>query len=100
MPGGKRGKMITLADASAGADVLIRNQGNLVYIVEALRWLVGDQKSAAGAGVAVTEEDVRIQHTRKEDIAWFYGTVLVVPLLVLGMGFLATRRVRRKQAES
>jgi hypothetical protein len=90
----KRGRMITLADASAASDVLIRNQGNLIYIVEALRWVSGDQSVVAGTGIASTEEDIKIQHTRKEDIAWFYGTVVAVPTLVLGLGFIATRRSR------
>lgn len=91
---GKQGRVLTFSDASAISDVLIRNQGNLIYFVEGLRWLVGDAK--ASAGVASSEEDVRIRHTRKEDMAWFYGTVLAVPGLILGLGFLATRRARRK----
>lgn len=89
----KRGKILGFSDASALADVLVRNQGNLIYFTEGLRWLVGDSKKTGG--VATTEEDVRIRHTRKEDLAWFYGTVLVVPGLVLAMGAIANRRARR-----
>jgi hypothetical protein len=89
----KKGKILGFADASAAADVLVRNQGNLMYITEGLRWLVGDTKKSGG--VAATEEDVRIRHTRKEDLAWFYGTVLFVPALVLGIGAIANRRAKR-----
>lgn len=89
----KRGKILGLADASAAADVLVRNQGNLLYLTEGLRWLVGDTKKTGG--VAATEEDIRIRHTRKEDLAWFYGTVLLVPALVLAIGGIANRRAKR-----
>jgi hypothetical protein len=93
----KKGRLVVFADASAVSDLLLRNQGNLIYLIESLRWSIGDNAAASGAGVASTEEDVRIQHSRKEDLAWFYGTVLLVPLLVLGAGFFATRRTSRKQ---
>ncbi len=89
----KRGKLLVLSDASAVGDVLVRNQGNLTYFVEGLRWLVGDSKKTGG--IASTEEDVRIRHTRKEDLAWFYSTVLLVPALVIAIGAIANRRARR-----
>ncbi len=91
----KKGKVVVLSDANAASDVLIRNQGNLVYLAEALRWISGSPIASAGAGVASSEEDVRIRHTRKEDIAWFYATVVLVPLIVIGIGYAATRRARR-----
>lgn len=89
----KRGKLLVLSDASAVGDVLVRNQGNLTYFVEGLRWLVGDSKKTGG--IASTEEDVRIRHTRKEDLAWFYSTVLLVPALIIAIGAIANRRARR-----
>lgn len=92
----KRGKILVFADASATSDVLVRNQGNLIYVTEGLRWLAGDSKKSGG--IAATEEDIRIRHTRKEDLAWFYGTVLLVPALVLAIGGIANRRAKRVRA--
>ena len=94
-PLAKSGKVVVLADASAVSDALIKNIGNSAYFVESLRWLTGDL--AAGKGVANTEEDVRIQHSKKEDLAWFYSTVMLVPAFVLGLGAFATRRGRGRR---
>ena len=41
------------------------------------------------------EEDVRIAHTRQEDVVWFYSTIFGVPLLVLGAGILYNHLRRR-----
>ncbi len=86
------GRVVAFADASIISDPLIQNQGNLVYFVDSLRWLVG---GTLVTGVPVSEEDIRIRHTSKEDAAWFYGTIVLVPGLVLLAGALATRRSRR-----
>ncbi|MCX6119206.1 MAG: Gldg family protein [Proteobacteria bacterium] len=94
---GKKGKIVTLSDASAASDLLIRNQGNVVYIAEALRWLSGSPIASASSGVPTSEEDIRIRHTRNEDLIWFYVTVAAVPLLILGIGYMATRRAKRKR---
>jgi hypothetical protein len=36
--------------------------------------------------VSTSEEDVKIAHTRAEDVIWFYATVFAVPLIILGAG--------------
>ena len=89
-----RGRVVAFADASIISDPLVQNQGNLVYFIDSLKWLVG---GSAASGVPVSEEDVRIRHTSKEDAAWFYGTILLVPGLVLVLGAVATRRARRSR---
>jgi hypothetical protein len=61
--------------------------GNLQLLADALEWLVGQGQVA---GVTEGEEDVRIAHTRDEDVFWFYATIFAVPLLILGIG-AATR---------
>lgn len=33
-----------------------------------------------------SKEDVPIQHTREQEVVWFYATVLLAPALVLGVG--------------
>ena len=91
----KPGRIVAFADASTVSDPIIRNQANLIYFVDGLRWLVGDVKSS---GVASSEEDIRIRHTNKEDVAWFYGTIALVPGLVLILGAFATRRARRPRS--
>lgn len=90
----KNGRLFVFADATVVADALVRNQGNVIFFSDSLKWMVGDIELA---GELATEEDVKIRHTRKEDVVWFHGTVIAVPLLVLGAGFLATRRGKRSQ---
>ena len=43
------------------------------------------------------EEDVKIQHTKKENIVWFNVTVFGVPVLILLIGFIVLRVMRKKQ---
>lgn len=85
----RQGRLVAFADATAISDLLIRNPGNALYFVDSLKWLVGESELQ---GELANEEDVKIRHTRKEDVVWFHGTVIVVPLLVLSAGFFATRR--------
>lgn len=85
-------KIIAFSDATAISDPLIRNPANLVFFMDSLRWLTGE---ADVSGIPMSEEDVKIQHNRDEDIMWFNITVVAMPLLVLLVGFLATRRKRR-----
>jgi hypothetical protein len=94
-PGDRQARVIVFADATTASDALLRNQANLIYFVDGLRWLVGDVKAS---GIANTEEDVKIRHTNKEDIAWFYGTVALVPGLVLLAGGLVRRRFKGRVA--
>ena len=49
------------------------------------------------AGEIVSEADLPIVHTRKQDMWWFYSSVFLVPALVLGAGFLATRGGRKSR---
>ena len=84
-----QGRVVAFADASAIADGLVRNVGNALFFADSLKWLVGQ---AELQGQLASEEDVKVRLSKKEDIYWFQGTVVVVPLLVLGAGFIATRR--------
>ncbi len=85
----RQGRIVALADSSAIADGLVRNVGNALYFADSLKWLVGQPELQ---GQLASEEDVKIRLSRKQDIYWFQATVVVVPLLVLGSGFAATRR--------
>jgi hypothetical protein len=93
----RKGRVVAFADAASISDGLLSNsQGNAVFIADSLKWLVG---KAELQGQIADEEDVKIRHTRKEDLIWFHSTVVVVPLLVLGAGFLATRRKKTNAKE-
>lgn len=90
---GQTGKVVAFADSTAMSDALIENQANLVYFVDSLRWLLGE--AATIRGLATSEDDVPIRHSKKEDLVWFYSTVGFVPALVLIAGKYATVRARR-----
>lgn len=88
------GRAVVIGDVSIFADtVLGYSQGNALFAVDALRWLVGDE---AITGDVQSEEDVKIVHTRDEDQVWFYATTFAVPLLVVGFGVILIQIRRRK----
>ncbi len=90
---GNEGEMRTLVVASSGAlsDGFLA-PGNVYYIVDGMKWLLGDE---ALAGEVTSEVDAPMAHTRKQDVWWFYSTIFLMPLLVLGVGAVSTRRRRR-----
>ncbi|MBM4252215.1 MAG: hypothetical protein FJ146_09610 [Deltaproteobacteria bacterium] len=91
---GRQGRVVAIADASILGDGLVRNVGNALYFADSLKWLVGQPELQ---GQLASEEDVKIRLSRKQDIYWFQSTVMVVPMLVLGSGFFATRRRSEKR---
>jgi gliding motility-associatede transport system auxiliary component len=86
-------RAVVLADADGLSDEVLRNLGNLYLAADSLRWLAGDEQFA---GDVSSEEDVRIEHTKKEDVTLFYATIFAVPALVLGGGLTYTWRRRRR----
>jgi hypothetical protein len=89
--GTDEGRAVVMADSDALTDlVLDSSQGNRALGVDAVRWLLGEESLGSPGG----EIDFPIQHTRGQEVAWFYATVFVAPLLVLGAGFWVTRRRR------
>lgn len=87
------GDVDALSDALLGDSLPLRGWvPNIVLVLDALRWL-GGEESFAGE-IAVTE-DVLIEHTKQKDVLWFYATIFAAPALVLGIGFITTRRTRR-----
>jgi len=89
----KEMKMLVYADADAFSDKVMGNLGNYYLFDDGLKWMFEDEKILGGVKA---EEDVRIMHTKKEDVVWFYTTIFGVPLLVLGVGILYNqlRRIR------
>jgi hypothetical protein len=87
--GTDEGRAVVMADSDALTDlVLDASQGNRALGVDKVRWLLGEESLGAPGG----ETDFPIQHTRGEEVAWFYVTVFIAPLAVLGAGFWVTRR--------
>jgi hypothetical protein len=93
-PKGAEARLIVFADSDVLADPVMENPANAYLARDGLKWLVGDEELV---GEVSSEQDVRIQHTRKQDVAWFYSTVFLAPLLVVGVGMIATRRSGRRR---
>jgi hypothetical protein len=95
----KEARALVVGDADIVADTLMTNEANAVFAWEAFQWLLRDDDApAAGAGGVTVDEDVPIRHTRDEDTAVFYGTVLGAPLLLLTIGFVSVRLRRRRRS--
>jgi ABC-type uncharacterized transport system involved in gliding motility auxiliary subunit len=90
---GKETRLIVVADADCITDKVFRNAGNAYLFIDSLKWLVGEEKYI---GATSSEEDVRIRHTRKEDLLWFYLSIFAMPALILGAGLVYVRRRRKK----
>lgn len=87
-------RAVVVGDVAFASDaVLARSAGNQQFILDTVRWLVGEEEYA---GDVSSEEDVKIEHTREEDTLYFYGTIFAVPLFVLALGglYLGSRRRR------
>ncbi len=86
-------RAFVLADADLFSDAVVSSLGlNAALAADAIRWLGHEEEMA---GETTSEEDVPIVHTRTEDVAWFYSTILGVPTLVLTLGLLGVRKRRR-----
>jgi hypothetical protein len=87
-------RAVIVADSDVVHDVLLGNQANRFFVDDAILWLLKDD--VAGGAVA-SDDDVPIRHTRDGDVAWFYGSTFLAPILVLlgGLTYVARRRRRR-----
>ena len=91
--GGPETRLLVLADSDMLGDPVLDFAGNAYIALDGLKWLLGEEQLV---GEVNTEEDVPVEHTRKQDVAWFYSTVVLVPALVLGVGLFVSRGGRRK----
>ena len=86
-------RAFVIADSDVFSDVALSNAVlNQLLFVDAVRWLGGEESFA---GAVNTEEDKHIEHTKQQDLVWFYGTIFGAPALVLGLGLLYSRHARR-----
>jgi gliding motility-associatede transport system auxiliary component len=88
-------RVFVLADSDALSDDVIPIAANQLLAVDVIHWLMGDE---GFSGVASTEADAPITHTRKQDEVWFYGTIFFGPALVILVGLAVTRGGRRRRA--
>lgn len=97
--GGKEGRAVVLGDSDALADfLLVNSEANQVFGYELLVWLLRDDDKIVGDATAAG--DVRILHTRDQDKLWFYGTVFLAPLILIGLGLWVGARRRRRPAKA
>jgi hypothetical protein len=95
-PGAKEMRAFVMADSDAVSDLILSNFGpNRMLLLDAVRWLGGEESFV---GEINDEEDVRIEHSKQKDLAWFYSTIFGAPVLVLGVGLAISRRARRVSA--
>ena len=88
-------RVFVITDSDLVSDAAIRVGGNGLFTLDTVRWLVGDE---AFSGQTNTETDVAITHTRKQDVAWFYSSIFLMPVIVVGVGLVVTRRTRRRKS--
>jgi len=100
---GKDGfRALVYADADLFADALVQNQLHQAAVIlvsgplldDSIKWLGGEE---VFAGEIVSEEDSTIEHTKNEKAAWFFMTVLGVPIIVLVAGLSLTSYSRRRR---
>jgi hypothetical protein len=103
MSDGKDGwRALVFSDADLFADALVQNAQRQAAVIiisgplldDSIKWLGGEE---VFAGDIVTEEDSTIEHTKNEKAAWFFLTVLGVPVIVLALGLMGTSVSRRRR---
>jgi hypothetical protein len=72
--------------------------GNELLASGVLSWLEGREGAAPAA--RTVEEDLRVVHTKQQDLVWFYSAVMGVPGVVFGLGWVWSRRRTRRGARS
>ncbi|MEO6603102.1 MAG: Gldg family protein, partial [Polyangiaceae bacterium] len=92
-PEAKEMRAFVVADTDAFSDLVMSNvRGNQFFMVDAVRWLVGE---ASFAGAETSEEDIHLESTKQQDLSWFYATIFGAPCAVLAAGVFISRRSRR-----
>lgn len=86
-------RALVLGDSDAVADEVLQGaRGNAYFVLDGLKWLLGDE---ALAGATNTETDAPILRTRQQDMVWFYATIFLGPAVVVLAGVLMRRKGRR-----
>jgi hypothetical protein len=88
-------RVAVLGSVDAISDLALQNRANGVLAIDTIKWLMQEE---AMVGETAQETDTAIVHTKDQDKLWFYSTIVAAPLGILAIGFLYTRRVRRRRA--
>jgi hypothetical protein len=88
-------RLAMVGTVDAVSDLGLYNRANAALAQDTVKWLMNDE---AFVGDTVQETDLPIMHTKDQDKLWFYSTIIAAPLLVLLVGFLYLRWVRRRRA--
>jgi hypothetical protein len=92
-PGATDMRALVYADAGMFSDAVLASIGlNAALVADGFRWLGRDESIS---GEIESEADVAIVHTKAEDKAWFYLTIVGAPLLVFAVGLVRVVRRRR-----
>ena len=84
-------RAVVVADSDALSDWMLEKMGNPYLALDTTKWMLGDD---AISGTVNSETDLPVQHTKKEDVTWFYLSVFLFPAAVLGIGAWVGRRRR------
>ncbi|MDE2784219.1 MAG: Gldg family protein [Gemmatimonadota bacterium] len=76
-------RALLYGDAEMFADQVLAFPLNRFVVADGIQWLGGEEDFA---GEVVSEEDVPIQHTQSENVAWFYAIIFGAPAVVMGVG--------------
>jgi ABC-type uncharacterized transport system involved in gliding motility auxiliary subunit len=91
---GPDGRAVVVADADVLTDVAMDGSlGNRTFALDSVRWLLGED----AIGAPASELDTPMQHTRNQDVLWFYATLFLAPAMALGAGVGVTRWRRRRR---
>jgi len=89
-------RALVFADADLLTDGLLgRVRLNYDLAGDVIKWLGGEEQYS---GETQSEKDVAIEHTKSQDVAWFYSTIVGAPVLVLACGLLVVARRRKPRA--
>lgn len=93
-------RAMVFADSEVFSDILLRKVPLVqALVVDAVKWLGGEEDLA---GETISEKDVLIEHTKSEDVVWFYLSLVGAPVLILGLGLSGVmwrrRRAQRRKA--
>jgi hypothetical protein len=83
-PGGRGMRAMVFADVDIFQDSAVARFQGLQYVIrDATLWLGGEESLT---GETASEKDVSIEHTKSEDVVWFYLSLVGAPLIILGAG--------------
>ena len=94
---GRGMRAMVFADVDIFEDRALTSVGGLQLVVrDAALWLGGEEDLA---GETVSEKDTVIEHTKSEDVVWFYLSLVGAPVVILGLGLGGIVWRRRRAAQ-